>query len=63
MDFKNLKIGDKFRGRNTGNVWVVYFNIEFNCLSMRLIDKQPPFHYHKLDSFEWDLMDKIKGGF
>ena len=56
---KNLNIGDKFKGINTGNIWVVYFNIEFNQLSMRLINKTPPFHFHNLNDFEWDLMVKI----
>jgi hypothetical protein len=58
----DVKEGDKFQGKNTGKIWVVYFNSDFNCLSMHLIDKKPPFHYHNLDDFEWDLMIKIKEG-
>jgi len=48
----DVKEGDKFQGKNTGKIWVVYFNSDFNCLSMHL----------NLDDFEWDLMIKIKEG-
>jgi hypothetical protein len=29
-------------------------------MSMHLLNDIPPYHPHRLDGFEWDMMDKIE---
>lgn len=55
-----LKIGEKYKGKITGRIWIVYWNDKLNMIGLRLEDEESYSTDTLLHLFEWENMIKLK---